>query len=87
MPQPPRLVKKKGTTNTTPEGTTPNPLLFSDWNDLQLINYCNACGISFDSLQHRDNVLSHLRMLESIRTTPASVKVGTSGLGSVSGSN
>lgn len=85
LPQPPRSSKKKGNSSTTPEGTIPNPLLFNDWNDLQLINYCNACGISFDSLHHRDNCLSHLRMLESTRMTSSNSGVGTSTVGSTSG--
>lgn len=68
----------------TPEGTSTNPLLINDWYDLQLINYSNACGITFDSLHHRDDCFSHIRMLESTRTAPLTTKLGTSSLGSTS---
>lgn len=63
--QPPRSVKKKVNYTPSLEGTSSAPLLITDWSDIQLNNYCNACGIVFDSIHHRDNCFAHLRMLES----------------------
>lgn len=76
--QPPRSVKKKGISTSPPEGTSDIPLLINDWTDIQLNNYCNACGITFDSMRHRDNCFAHLRMLESKRSTPSGEVAETS---------
>lgn len=52
IPQPPILAKKKGISTLPLDCTSSDLLLISDWVDIQLINYCNACGILFDSLAH-----------------------------------
>lgn len=73
--------------STTPEGTSSTSLLINDWNDLQLLNYCTACDISFDSLHHKDNYLTYLRTIETTRLSSSNIDAETSQLGLATGPN
>lgn len=84
LPQPPRSVKKKGRSLSPPEGTSSNPLLINEWTDLQLSKYCNACGVTFDSLKLKEDCFNFLRMLESKRSLSLHLEGGTSGVGPAS---
>ena len=67
LAQTPRSARKKGASGHSPEGTSFDPLSISAWSDLQLANYCLACGIDFnDQHNHKSNCLEHSRKLESL---------------------
>lgn len=68
VPEPPRSSKKKVLHDEPTEGTSNKPFLLSNWSNIQLASYCNACAIVFtDSQIH---CLNNLRLLESKRATP-----------------
>lgn len=47
------------------ESTPSKPLLISDFSNVQIASYCNACGIAFvDSAKHVDDYIAHIHMLE-----------------------
>lgn len=69
--EPHRSTKKKSSYGDLVEGTSSKPLLLSDWSNVQLLEYCNACGVDFvNSDKHADECISYLRMRESERVTP-----------------
>lgn len=62
--EPPKSSKKKAAVRgDTAEGIS-KPLLLSDWYDVQIEKYCEACGIVFvDSVS---DSIAHIRMLEQL---------------------
>lgn len=67
--EPPRSTKKKAIRGDIGEGTSSKPCLISDWNDVQLVKFCDACGISFT---HSENAcLNHIRHLEQSHLAPS----------------
>lgn len=67
--EPPRSTKKKVMKGDDREGTSSKPCLISDWNNVQLANYYNACGISFTNAESA--CLNHLRQLKLSRLAPS----------------
>lgn len=50
----------------SPEGTAATPFLISEWSNVQLDNYCNACGIDLvETHSHKVACFEHIRLLES----------------------
>lgn len=66
--EPLRSTKKKIARGESSEGTSSTPLLLSDWSDVQLAAYCDACGIKF--IDPASDCLNHIRMLEQSRSAP-----------------
>lgn len=66
LTEPPKLTKKKGTVTEEVQGTSSKPLLISDWSNVQIASYCNACGISFT--ESVDACVNHIRSLELSRS-------------------
>lgn len=75
--EPPKSTKKKGIRSDNGEGTTSKPHLITDLNNVQLANYCDACGISFT--ESANDCLNHIRKLELSRIAPVSEMVSSFG--------
>lgn len=60
--EPPKSTKKKGIKGDDMEGMSSKPLLINDWSDVQLLKYCNSCGINFTEVVH--DCINHIRSLE-----------------------
>lgn len=58
----PKSAKKKRAGGDGDKGTNAKPLLIADWSDVQIVKYCDACGISFSNSVN--DYINHIRNLE-----------------------
>lgn len=67
--EPPRSTKKKVMSEDSSEGTLSKPLSISDWSNVQLASYCNACGINFvDPVCHFEACVDYICKVENKRS-------------------
>lgn len=62
--------KKKVVWGDMLEGTSSKPLLISNWSNVQILSYCNACCITFvNSNSHVNDCVMHILLLDKLKVT------------------
>lgn len=65
MAEPPKSTIKKGTGGDYAKCMSSKLFLISDWNNVQIASYCDACDISFS--ESVNDCINHIRLLEKTR--------------------
>lgn len=61
----PKSAKIKAVGGKGAKGTSSKPLLIFYWSNVQIANYCDACGISFSD--HVIDCVNHIHSLELLK--------------------
>lgn len=69
LAEPPKSAKKNVLKGDILEDTATKPLLISNWSDVKISSYCNACGINFAESTYV--FITHIRILEKTHITPS----------------